>query len=52
MDLYCPDCGRQTLEIIEITDPDPSGEFKDVCTCEECGLIVYIVRFGRKEEAK
>lgn len=41
--LFCPDCGRMTLRVIEATDPE-GGEYKDVCTCDVCQNIVYIVR--------
>ncbi len=44
MNLYCPDCGTQTLEVVESTKPDAGGEFKDICTCTECEVIVYIIR--------
>lgn len=43
-DLYCPECGQHTLRTIETTEPDGTGEYKQVCTCDECELIVYIVR--------
>lgn len=43
-DLYCPECRKRTLRIIETTEPDASGEFKEVRTCDDCDLIVYIVR--------
>lgn len=42
--LWCPDCGKQKLRTIEATDPDGSGEYKQVCTCDQCENIVYIVR--------
>lgn len=42
--LHCPDCGKQTLTLIENTDPDVTGEYKEVRTCDDCGNIVYIVR--------
>lgn len=41
---YCPDCGRQTAEFIEETEPDELGEYKEVVTCRRCLNIVYIVR--------
>lgn len=46
---YCPDCGRQTLRLIETTDQDGTGEYKEVRTCDHCENIVYIVR--RDEDA-
>lgn len=42
--LHCPDCGEQTLRTIENTEPDGTGEYKQVCTCDGCENIVYIVR--------
>ena len=42
--LHCPDCGRQTLALIEKTEPDSGGEYKEVRTCAACENIVYIVR--------
>ena len=43
-ELYCPDCGREILELIENTEPDSMGEYKEVRTCRNCENIVYIVR--------
>lgn len=43
-DLHCPDCGKQTLRLIEDTEPDGVGEYKEVRTCDDCESIVYIVR--------
>ena len=43
-DLYCPDCGEQTLRLIETTEPTIDGERKEVRTCDGCENIVYIVR--------
>jgi hypothetical protein len=43
-DLYCPDCGEQTLRLIETTEPTFDGEWKEVRTCDRCENIVYIVR--------
>ena len=47
--IRCPDgcdAGRHitTGRLIESTDPDATGEYKDVCTCDKCGIIFYIVR--------
>lgn len=42
--MYCPDCGKRTLRLIESTEPDGSGEFKNVATCDDCEIIVYVVR--------
>lgn len=42
--LNCPDCGRLTLVLIENTEPDGTGEYKEVRTCDQCENIVYIVR--------
>ncbi len=44
MATYCPDCGKKTLRLIETTDPDGTGEYKEVLTCDECENIVYVVR--------
>lgn len=42
---HCPDCGEQSLRTIETTEPNElDGEYKEVCTCDECENIVYIVR--------
>ena len=43
-DLYCPDCGTKTLRLIETTDEDVNGEYKEVRTCDGCEVLVYIVR--------
>jgi len=46
---YCPDCGKANEFFrIEATDPDSLGEYKDVCSCESCENIVYIVRKSDK----
>jgi uncharacterized protein YbaR (Trm112 family) len=42
--LCCPDCGEQTLRLIETTEPDGTGEYKEVRTCDGCENIVYIIR--------
>lgn len=42
--LYCPDCGKPTLRLIENTEPDCGGEYKECRTCDECENMVYIVR--------
>lgn len=44
--LFCTDCGERTLRVIENTEPDGCGEYKQVCTCDNecCQQIVYIVR--------
>jgi uncharacterized protein YbaR (Trm112 family) len=42
--LCCPDCSKRTLWLIENTEPDALGEFKEVRTCDLCENIVYIVR--------
>ncbi len=44
IDLYCPDCGTKTLRLIETTDEDTTGEYKEVRTCDTCEILVYIVR--------
>lgn len=41
---YCPDCGRPILRLIETTEPDAMGAYKEVLTCDACENIVYIVR--------
>ena len=41
--LFCPDCGRQTLELIERTEPI-GGEYKEVYTCEPCTNMVHVFR--------
>ena len=41
---FCPDCGAKILRLIEATKPDCSGEYKEVRTCDDCQIIVYIVR--------
>lgn len=41
--LYCPDCGQQSLRLIEKTEPS-GDEYKEVRTCDGCENIVYIVR--------
>lgn len=46
---YCPDCGEQTLRLIENTEPI-GGEFKEVRTCDGCDNIVYIIREVEEEE--
>jgi uncharacterized Zn finger protein len=46
-ELYCPDCGEESLRLIENTEPDGTGEYKEVRTCDDCGTIVYIVRHTR-----
>jgi hypothetical protein len=45
-DAYCPDCGKHTLRLIELTEEDSTGEFKEVRTCDnpDCDCLVYIVR--------
>lgn len=46
--IWCPTCGNGPaslrVRLIESTEPDESGEFKDVCTCDHCNNIFYIVR--------
>jgi hypothetical protein len=42
--LFCPDCGQQTLRTIENTEPNIDGQYKQVCTCSDCQNLVYIVR--------
>jgi len=42
--LHCPDCGKPTLRLIENTDRDSLGNYREVRTCDECENIVYIVR--------
>lgn len=42
--LYCPDCGAKTLEMIERTDPDAGGEFKETRTCDSCRNMIYVFR--------
>lgn len=49
--IYCPDCGQQTLRFIEDTEPDSLGEYKEVRTCDSCGNIVYIVRHKDETQA-
>jgi transcriptional regulator NrdR family protein len=44
MTLTCPDCGQETLELIETTEPDGTDEYKEVRTCPSCENIVYIIR--------
>jgi hypothetical protein len=41
--LWCPDCGRRSLRLIETTDKD-GDEYKEVRTCDVCEQIIYIVR--------
>ena len=42
---FCPDCGEWVaFRLIEKTEPDLSGEYKDCCTCDNCDNMVYIVR--------
>lgn len=44
--LFCPDCGERTLRLIEETEPDCIGEYKEVRTCDHCENIIYIVRIA------
>jgi transcriptional regulator NrdR family protein len=44
MPLYCPDCGESSLRLIEETEHEDGDEYKEVCTCDQCGNLVYIVR--------
>jgi hypothetical protein len=39
---WCPNCGLETLRIIERTEPDDAGEFKDICTCDKCENMIHI----------
>lgn len=48
--LTCPDCGERTLVLIETTDPDPVGEYKEIRGCDDCENIVYIFRKEGEEE--
>ena len=44
---FCPECGQQVLRLIEVTEPDSSGEYKEIHTCDDCQNIVYLVRSGK-----
>lgn len=37
---FCPECGHQTLKVIE--EIKTEDEHKWVCTCDECENIVYV----------
>jgi hypothetical protein len=39
---YCPDCGAQTLNLIETVGA--GSEYKEVLTCDSCENIVYVMR--------
>lgn len=41
---FCPDCGQETLRLIEATEPNGHGEYKEVLTCDRCENIVYVFR--------
>lgn len=41
---YCPDCGNKSLRLIENTDANDIGEYKQVCTCDVCENMVYLYR--------
>ena len=42
---FCPECGKlHATRVIETTEPDPGGEYKDVCTCDGCQTLFYVVR--------
>jgi hypothetical protein len=41
---YCPDCGKQCCGLIESTEPDEGGEYKDVWSCRACENIFNVVR--------
>lgn len=41
---FCPSCGKLGLHTIESTEPDPAGEYKDVCNCEGCNTLFYVIR--------
>jgi len=41
---YCPDCGTKTVRLIESTEPDGTGEYKDILTCDSCQTIIYLIR--------
>lgn len=40
----CPDCGTKTLRLIERTEPDASGEFKEISCCDKCNILVHVYR--------
>lgn len=42
--LGCEDRGLSTGRVIEKTEPDVSGEYKEVCTCDRCEIIFYVFR--------
>lgn len=42
--LFCPDCGKYTLHLIEETEPDAGGEYKEIRNCPVCDNLVYIIR--------
>ncbi len=46
--MYCPDCGRLSLEVIERIPPgdelNADGGFKLICTCSACENMVYVFR--------
>ena len=46
--LHCPDCSKMTLRLIESTEPDGSGEYKECRTCDACDNMVYIVRQNKE----
>ena len=49
---YCPGCGRdESTRIIESTEPDPAGEYKDVCTCDHCATLFYVIRHNESKES-
>lgn len=41
---YCPDCGKESLRLIEMTNPDGSDEYKEILTCDTCENMVHIFR--------
>jgi hypothetical protein len=44
--MFCPDCGKRTLRIIEMIDPqgELATEYKEICTCDDCENMIHIYR--------